>query len=88
LDEDPEDDQIEEYFDEKQIAAEGQFRFKKYDFVETSLLNEPHETIDDIIEQKIFKYKYRMCNDSEDTYEKRQGRVLSRFVERARSRDP
>ena len=41
---------------------------KKYDFVETSLLNEPHENYDDIVEQKLFKYKYRQCNDDEATY--------------------
>jgi hypothetical protein len=52
------------------------------------LENEPHEAFDDIIEQKIFKFKYRMCNDDGEQYEKKQGRVLKRFVERARTRDP
>ena len=28
-----------------------------------------------------------MCNDDEATYERRQGRVLKRFVERAKNRD-
>lgn len=88
IEEDPEDDFVDEFLDEKAIAAEGQFQFKKYDFIETSLINEPHEALDDLVEHKIFKYKYRVCNDDEQTYARRQGRVIQRFVERARSRDP
>lgn len=88
IEEDPEDEHVEEYNDEMAIAAEGQFQFKKYDFVETSLLEEPHESFDDVIEHKIFKYKYRQCNDDELTYARRQGRVLARFADRARNRDP
>lgn len=85
---DPEDDYVDELIDKKAIAEEGQFEFRKYDFVETSLLQEPHENYDDIVENKIFKYKYRQCNDDLKTYQRRQGRVLSRFVERAKTRDP
>ena len=48
LEEDPEDDMIDELADKEQLAAEGQFR--KYDFVETSLVNEPHENMDDLVE--------------------------------------
>jgi len=88
LEEDPEDDFIEEQLDEGAIAAEGQFQFKKYDFIETSLLNEPHESMDDVVEHKIFKYKYRQCNDDPQTYARRQGRVMARFAERALKRDP
>jgi hypothetical protein len=88
LEADPEDAYIEEQLDERAIAAEGQFQFKKYDFIETSLQTEPHETMDDIVDQKIFKYKYRQCNDDEATHSRRQGRVLARFAERAQVRDP
>lgn len=42
-----------------------------YDFVETSLMQEPHEDYTDLIENKIFKYKYRQCNDDEQTYMRR-----------------
>lgn len=87
LERDPEDDYAEELLDERAIAAEGEFQFKKYDFVETSLQDEPHESLEDIVESKIFKFKYRMCNDDEATYQRRQGRVLQRFVERAQNRD-
>ena len=68
LERDPEDDHAEEQLDEQAIAAEGQFQFKKYDFVETSLQDEPHEALEDVVESKIFKYKYRMSNDDETTY--------------------
>jgi hypothetical protein len=85
---DPEDEVVEEELDEKEIAAEGQFAFKNYDFIEPSLQTEPHESITDVVDQKIFKYKYRMNNLDEDTYQRKQGRVLSRFVERAKTRDP
>ncbi len=88
LEEDPEDDYVEEQFDEHSIAADGQFQFKKYDFIETSLMTEPHENFEDVVENKIFKYKYRMCNDDEPTYSRRQGRLISRFTERARVRNP
>jgi hypothetical protein len=88
LEEDPENDYVAEQMDEQEIAAEGQFQFKRYDFVETSLMEEPHENFDDVVEHKIFKYKYRQCNDDLETYARRQGRVLARFAERARARDP
>ena len=52
------------------------------------MLNEPHENFEDLIEHKLFKYKYRQCNDSEDTFKKRQGRVIQRVMERASHRDP
>jgi len=47
-----------------------------------------HETYDDIVEQKIFKFKYRQNADSLDTYNRRQTRMIERFYERARTRDP
>jgi hypothetical protein len=68
---DPEDENQAERADEMAIAAEGQFQFKKYDFVETSMLHEPHENFDDVVEHKIFKYKYRQCNDDQETYSRR-----------------
>lgn len=52
------------------------------------MVEEPHESIEDVVEHKIFKYKYRQCNDDEETYARRQGRVLARFAERAQTRDP
>ena len=87
LERDPEDDVVAEQLDERAIAAQGEFQFKKYDFVETSLQDEPHESLEDVVDSKIFKFKYRHCDDDEATYERRQGRVLQRFIERAKTRD-
>jgi hypothetical protein len=87
LERDPEDEVVAEQLDERAIAAGGEFQFKKYDFIETSLQDEPHEALEDIVDSKIFKYKYRHCNDDEATHERRQGRVLQRFIERAKNRD-
>jgi len=44
--------------------------------------------MDDVVDQKIFKYKYRHCNDDDSTHARRQGRVLARFTDRAKLRDP
>lgn len=40
------------------------------------------------MDKKIFKYKYRIANDSEATYFRRMDRVITRSLERAESRDP
>lgn len=85
---DNENDKADELEDEMDIAQSGEFQFKKFDFVETSLMFEPHENMEDTIENKIFKYKYRMCNDDPEVYERRMGRVVSRHFERAKTRDP
>ncbi len=60
---DPEDAEYEDMIDARDIADDGQLNPKLYDFIETSLEHEPHESYEDIIEQKIFKYKYRQCAD-------------------------
>ena len=73
--------------DEQDVIATGDFNVKRYDFIETSLMTEPHENYDDVVEQKIFKYKYRQCNDSEETFNRRNDRMVDRFRERAKTRD-
>jgi len=45
--------------DEIKLAASGQFDPKLYDFIETAHTSEVHENYEDIIEDKIFKFKYR-----------------------------
>lgn len=60
LEEDPEDDKRDELIDEMEMARTGWFKFDRFDFVEASLLHEAHEALDDIVDQKLFKYKYRM----------------------------
>lgn len=63
------------------------FNPKRYDFVETSHMIEPHENYEDMIEDKIFKYKYRQNADDQATFYRRQRRVIDRFWDRAQVRD-
>lgn len=59
-----------------------------YDFSDYAHKHDNHEDWSDIVEQKIFKYKYRQNADDTFTYERRQKRVIDRFFERAAHRDP
>ena len=61
---------------------------KLYDFIETSLRFEAHENFEDLVSDKIFKYKYRQYADLPDVYARRMNRVASRQIERAANRDP
>lgn len=85
---DPEDDYIDEKFDEMHIAATGHMNPNLYDFQDYTHLNSPHENYEDIVEQKIFKYKYRQNADDFITYNRRQQRMRDRMLERAKNRDP
>lgn len=74
--------------DERDMVAQEDFNVNRYDFVEASLESEPHENYDDVIEHKIFKYKYRVAHDDQKKYERRNDRMMNRFYDRARNRDP
>ena len=52
------------------------------------MVSEVHENFQDIIEDKIFKFKYRQNADAPAVYAARQARLVERFVERAKTRDP
>jgi hypothetical protein len=41
-----------------------------------------------VIEEKIFKYKYRQFADDRLTYERRNKRMQDKFLDRAKTRDP
>lgn len=55
----------------REMVDTGDFEVKRFDFVETSLELEPHENYEDLIEHKIFKFKYRVANDNRKVYERR-----------------
>ena len=88
LENDPEDEYVEELRDEARIASTGQFDPKLYDFLELGMIDEVHENFEDIIEDKIFKFKYRMNADAPEVFAIRNKRMIDRFVDRARTRDP
>ena len=85
---DPEDEFLEEIKDRQRLAVDGQFDPKLYDFIDTGLHDEVHETYDDIVEDKIFKFKYRQNADPPRLYKQRQQRVVDRFYARLPDRDP
>lgn len=66
---DIENDREDEYFEDKidrmNLAENGNFNPKLYDFVDTALTEETHENYEDLIEDKLFKWRYRQCADSE-----------------------
>ena len=47
------------------------------------MIHSKHEAIDDVITQKVFKYKYRKFADHTAVFERRNNRVQERFFKRA-----
>ena len=52
------------------------------------MIDEVHENFEDIIEDKLFKFKYRMNADAPEVFQARNKRMIDRFIDRARTRDP
>ena len=71
LDLDPEDEYVEEKLDEEELAQGGQFNPALYDFVDYTMKYDAHENFDDIVEQKLFKFKYRQNYVPWEVYEAR-----------------
>lgn len=88
IENDPEDEYIEGLHDEVRLAQTGEFDPKLYDFVETAMISEVHENFEDLVEDKIFKFKYRLNADPPAVFQTRNNRMINRFVERAKLRDP
>lgn len=88
IENDPEDSYVEDFLDQGELAESGEFDPAKFDFVDTALYMEPHENYESFTEDKIFKYKYRQYADTPDVFERRNKRMVERFAERARTRDP
>ena len=89
LEENPEDEALEDLLDEHEVLVTGEFDPKRFDFIETNLgLNENHENFEDMVEDKIFKFKYRKQADYGEVHDRREKRMLKRFFKRVESRDP
>jgi len=88
IEQDPENEVLEGAIDEHLILSTGDFSHKRFDFVEQSLLWESHEAFEDVVEDKIFKFKYRKATDYGQVYQQRQARVIEKFVSRMEHRDP
>lgn len=60
-----------------------------YEFVNFSHQNQQVDVpTDDLIEQKVFKWKYRQFAYDAEEYELRQDRMVERFFQRVQTRDP
>jgi len=59
-----------------------------YDFVDFSHSYQTDANYDDLVEQKIFKYKYRQFAHDTVDYERKNRRMMIRFFERVQSRNP
>lgn len=87
LENDNEDAVRDTFMDEVNIAESGEFDFKNFDFIETSLEFDSHEGLQDLIDRKLFQFKYRMNNDSVPDYMRKMDRVVRRQLHRAQNRD-
>lgn len=72
IENDPENEDYEDFKVRDALAESGEFDPKRFDFIETSLYTEVHENFEDLIEDKIFKYKYRQNADDYDTFARKQ----------------
>lgn len=68
IENDIEDENLEEQMDKINLAASGEFDTRQYDFVDTGLIHEVHENYEDIIEDKLFKFRYRQNSDSHNQF--------------------
>lgn len=87
VEKDGEDEFMEDRIDRLNLADNGNFNPKLYDFIDAGLEYEAHENYEDLVEDKLFKYRYRQCADGLDVYDRRMKRVMERFFERAKARD-
>lgn len=87
LEADPENEWLEEQFDKYHIANIGDMNPQLYDFTDYTAGGTKIENYDDLIEDKLFKFKYRQNADDPETFEKRNQRVIDRFFMRANGRD-
>jgi len=79
---------VDEKFDLEHLADIGVLNPSLYDFQDYTHKHDAHGDYSDVVEQKVFKYKYRQMADDAATFRRRQARVITRFLERAQTRDP
>ena len=87
IEQDPESEVLEAKFDEELILENGDFSHKRFQFLDQGLVFDNHESYEDLVEDKIFKFKYRKATDYGALYNKRQKRVVERFLQRLQTRD-
>jgi hypothetical protein len=73
---------VEDY---EEAVCSGKFDFRNYELIEGGL-NNPVHAIMSTFENKIFKFKYRMYQDSPDTHYIRENRMILRYLDRLKNR--
>jgi hypothetical protein len=86
LEEFPDNDTQNNLKDEQFLRSSGDFDLKFIELVEPQIDYNDRKPVEDILGKSLFKYQYRKLTDSK--YESRNERVVKRFLERAKNRDP
>ena len=68
------------------LRDSGDFHLEKWELEESTIIYNYTNAIDDILGKRLFKYKYRSVADPK--FIDRNQRVLQRFIERSKKRDP
>lgn len=84
---DPEEELMEEQDDYEELLADGIFNFKNYQFVEEGL-DGTVPAVEGVFGKKIFKFKHRKWNEDPANHFIRENRMVRRFIDRMRKRDP
>jgi Cytochrome c oxidase subunit Vb len=86
-DADHEEELISEQDDYERLFASGIFDFKNYEFVEEDT-DGVVPVVESVFQQKIFKFKHRKWNEDPSRHFIRESRMIRRYLERMRHRDP
>lgn len=84
---DSEDEYLQELDEEQQLMVEGIFNFKNYDFTEEGTDNHS-PAVESVFEKKMFRFKHRKWNDDPASHFIRENRMINRYLERMKNRDP
>ena len=86
LEEYPDNDTQNNLRDEQILRSSGDFDLRFIELVEGQVDYNDRKPVEDFLGKSLFKYQYRKLSDNK--YESRNERVVKRFLERAKNRDP
>lgn len=86
MEEYPDNDTQNNLKDEQMLRSSGDFDLKFIELVEPQIDYNDRKPVEDILGKSLFKYQYRKITDPK--FESRNERVVRRFLERAKNRDP
>lgn len=77
----PEDEGIEQLLDHQEVLLSGNYNPKLYDFQEGYTKN-PEDDQTSLIEKKAFKFRYRIANETAETFQRRNTRMIQKQIQR------